>query len=504
MDVREILRQYDEMMGRNSVKDLQDFLTGHLQEALSTGDKSAQISLYNELVGITRRSGDIKTAVDACGNVIRLMGELGQDKTGEFAIALINIATTYRAYGIFDEAKKCYDRASSLMDELGIDDPMMMSLYNNNVALLYIDRRDYNQAKEYLERALILVENEPTLVREKETTLANLEFVDRQLNMSHMERCREFYEHFGAPMIEAKFPDYKDRIAAGLVGEGSECFGFDDEISKDHDFSLGFCMWLRDGDYDEIGEELRKEYDALIERLEGPGSVSPNVRRRHGVFKIREFYSGILHIPVELVNQFMGNRRDDGLTVPQWMAMGEMHLAAAVNGEVFTDPEGQFTRIRNKIGEYYPEEVWKMRLADKLHEFSQSGQYNYPRMMARGDYVTAKVCLGKAMDSGMELLYLLNRAYAPYYKWRRKGLEVFTNTAAGREILDRIALLPPQIDAWKSGYNPNEVNLKDSAAAAVEELAGEILGIMKEQKIVDGEDRFLDIYVREVLGTDYE
>ena len=43
MDVREILRQYDEMMGRNSVKDLQDFLTGHLQEALSTGDKSAQI-----------------------------------------------------------------------------------------------------------------------------------------------------------------------------------------------------------------------------------------------------------------------------------------------------------------------------------------------------------------------------------------------------------------------------------------------------------------------------
>lgn len=504
MDVREILRQYDEMMGRNSVKDLQDFLTGHLQEALSTGDKSAQISLYNELVGITRRSGDMKTAVDASRNVIRLMEELGLDKTGDFAIALINIATTYRAYGIFDEAKKCYDRAAALMDELGINDPPMMSLYNNNVALLYIDRRDYNRAKEYLERALKLVENDPSLVREKETTLSNLNFVNRQMNMTHMERCRELYEQFGAPMIEAKFPEYKDRIAVGLVGEGSECFGYDDEISKDHDFFPGFCMWLRDGDYAEIGEPLQKEYDLLIERLVGNENITPNIRRRRGVFKIREFYSGILHVPVDIINNFMGNRRSDGLTVPQWMALGEMHLAAAVNGEVFCDSEGQFTGIRNKISEYYPKQVWKIRLADKLHEFSQSGQYNYPRMMARGDYVTAKVCLGKAMDSGMELLYLLNHTYAPYYKWRRKGLEGFANAAGSREILERIALLPPQTDAWKSGYNPNEVNLKDSAAAAVEELAGEILGIMKEQKIVDGEDRFLDIYVREVLGTDYE
>lgn len=496
MDIQRILSEYDSMMGKSSVKDLQDFLTGHLQEALALGDKSVQISLYNELVGITRRSGDIKTAVDACGNVLRLMGELGQDKTREFAIALINIATTYRAYGIFDEAKKCYDRASVLIEELGIKDPMMLSLYNNNVALLYIDRRDYKRAKEYLERALKLVENEPSLAREKETTLSNMEFVDRQLNMSHMDRCRELYEQFGAPMIEAKFPEYKDRIAVGLVGEGSECFGFDDEISKDHDFSLGFCMWLRDGDYDEIGQDLQKEYDALIERLEGPGSVSPNVYRRRGVFKIREFYSGILHIPVDLVNQFMGNRRDDGLTVPQWMAMGEMHLAAAVNGVVFTDPEGQFTRIRDKISQYYPEEVWKMRLADRLHEFSQSGQYNYPRMMARGDYVTAKVCLGKAIDSGMELLYLLNRAYAPYYKWRRKGLEGFANTYGCREILDKLALLPPQIDAWKSGYNPDEVNLKDPASAAIEEMAGEILRIMKEKKLVTGDDTFLDVYVQ--------
>ena len=60
--------------------------------------------------------------------------------------------------------------------------------------------------------------------------------------------CKRFYELHGAKMIHEEFPNYEARIAVGLVGEGSECFGYDDAISRDHDFALGFCLWLSEED----------------------------------------------------------------------------------------------------------------------------------------------------------------------------------------------------------------------------------------------------------------
>ena len=62
--------------------------------------------------------------------------------------------------------------------------------------------------------------------------------------MKGLEISRAFYEEYGRPMLEKDFGKYIDKIAVGLVGHGSECFGFDDEISTDHDFEPGFCLFL--------------------------------------------------------------------------------------------------------------------------------------------------------------------------------------------------------------------------------------------------------------------
>ena len=54
--------------------------------------------------------------------------------------------------------------------------------------------------------------------------------------MKGLELCELYYKEVGAPMIAGKFPGYEEKIAVGLVGDGSECFGYDDELSRDHDW----------------------------------------------------------------------------------------------------------------------------------------------------------------------------------------------------------------------------------------------------------------------------
>lgn len=81
--------------------------------------------------------------------------------------------------------------------------------------------------------------------------------------MKGIELSEKFFEEFGRPMIENEFGEYADRICAGLVGHGSECFGFDDGLSRDHDFGAGFCLWITEEDERRFGFRLFRAYEKL-------------------------------------------------------------------------------------------------------------------------------------------------------------------------------------------------------------------------------------------------
>ena len=58
--------------------------------------------------------------------------------------------------------------------------------------------------------------------------------------MRGLELSRGYFLEYGLPMLERDFPELKKFIAAGLVGSGSERFGFDDTVTRYHDFEPGF------------------------------------------------------------------------------------------------------------------------------------------------------------------------------------------------------------------------------------------------------------------------
>ncbi len=102
--------------------------------------------------------------------------------------------------------------------------------------------------------------------------------------MKGLHLSEKYFFEYGLDMLKRKFPAYAERIAAGLVGEGSDCFGYDDEVSRDHDWGPGFCLWLNAQDFNAIGDALQSEYELLPRSFAGYTRVTTAKRQTHGRF----------------------------------------------------------------------------------------------------------------------------------------------------------------------------------------------------------------------------
>lgn len=231
--------------------------------------------------------------------------------------------------------------------------------------------------------------------------------------MKGLDLARDYYTRCGRQMIQEKFESYASHITVGLCGEGSECFGFDDEISKDHDFGPAFCMWLDREVMEKIGERLIAEYEALPAFFGGMPARRDSRMSGHriGVWESGEFYRHFLGSP------------EGPQTLMEWLNLPDSYLAVATNGEIFQEGNGSFLSVRNRLKAGHPEDVRIKKMVARAANMSQAGQYNLPRSLKRGETVAAGLALAEFVRHGMAMIYLLNHRYAPFYKWLHRGLD---------------------------------------------------------------------------------
>ncbi|MBR0039984.1 MAG: DUF4037 domain-containing protein [Oscillospiraceae bacterium] len=226
--------------------------------------------------------------------------------------------------------------------------------------------------------------------------------------MKGLDEARLFYEQKGREMICTQFPAYEGRIAVGLAGRGSQCFGYDDALSRDHDFESGFCLWLTDGDDLAIGPALARAYRSL--GAEGPKERSALGESGVGVRRIGDFYRRCTGSPGAPESW------------EHWMSIPSWALAEATNGEVWRDDLGEFSAIRETLLHGMPEDVRKKKLAARVIGMAQSGQYNYVRCLRHGEAGAAMLALSQFVRDAAETVFLLNRRHMPYYKWCFRAL----------------------------------------------------------------------------------
>lgn len=309
--------------------------------------------------------------------------------------------------------------------------------------------------------------------------------------MSVIEKNRRFYDMYVADLIHRQFPEYEERIAVGIAGEGSDCFGYDDEISRDHDFGTGVCLWVTDEDMDRFGHDLDIAYNELVDSAER-SYYTQRLRERRGVMTIHDFYSDILQIDCDTVNCTM--------TESEWYHLDHSCLKTATNGVVFRDDLGAFTAFRKLLLDYYPDRVWRTRLAEQLHEYAASLQVNYARCMSRGDLVAAELCRSQGIRSAMELFFLLRREYPPYYKWTYRALTQLDTQGVISDCIQKLAQTPISPDAWIGvKYHPNRVNFDDRIVALAERTASLLEDMLLEKRLITEKTRYLETHVNEVL-----
>lgn len=732
MDINQVTEELDALFAQERIDEIPQFLESHIAQAIGEGAKDVLLTLYNEIIGFYRETGQYERSIENCHKAIALMDDMGIQDTIPYATTLLNAANAHRAAGMLQESLELYNRVRPIYVAQLDEDDMYFANFYNNLSLLYQEMNDFASAKEQLVNALYIVTHKPDkqfevavtqanlantcieleqdeeakaraeeairifeeigvddahysaalsalgslyymdkdypdalsvmeksrecvakylgtdniqyqrlsdnieIIRNKmeeasaqaaadegdvtlpeepaideagsremvseaagvadaveesaaeesttedsgaeELTIDDLEtedmttedfaaedftledlaseeteaeesapeeaverdvfieesaikkfsfeaFVDEEfsdeesaqteevsekespaedytLSIPGLELCRLYYEEYGRPMIAEKFRAYESVIAVGLVGKGSDCFGFDDTLSQDHDYGPRFVMWVTKKVYEEIGEELQEAYESLPASFMGVDRIETfHGRDRCGVMVIEDFYKNLLgYNLVGLLDRNNGGSvsgKESMETIKSWLAVHDYALAAAVNGEVFRDDEGIFTKYRNMLMEYYPKAVWYRKIAQTCALFSQNGQYNLPRMRMRGQIVAAELAKAECAKQAMKLYYLLNRKYAPHDKWLFKGMpenpqmtirEEGMEQLGAAELVERISLLPVDRE--------HETEL----TTAIESLAVIFANELEKKDMVGKCDLYLDDCTKELTA----
>lgn len=289
--------------------------------------------------------------------------------------------------------------------------------------------------------------------------------------MNGLELSKEYFYEYGLPMLEELFADKLPYMAAGLAGHGSECFGFDDDISKDHDYEAGFCIWITDEDERDYGFRLFRAYSKLPKEYKGitMQKKSSFGSPYKGVHTINEFYSF-----------YLGEKFPQ--TNAQWLAIPDFYLAEATNGEIYFDNYGKFTQIREYI-KNRPADVRLKKLASSLFYMAQAGQYNYKRCAMHGEKPAAALALSCFSNYCADAVFLLNNAFAPYYKWKFRAMKGLPKL--GEIYNDLKELLG----------SPYET---DKNASLIESVCGKIIAELEKSGLTGSMGDYLEAYANAV------
>lgn len=360
-----------------------------------------------------------------------------------YAASINNLADCHYRKNEMQKALSLYDEALRIIDEnYGKDSEAYQNILQN------IDT---------IKKKLCINENfsddiskDSCLRRECTTSL---------VRKSGLERSRELFETVIEPILRKEIPEILDIASIGIAGQGSECLGYDDDLSEDHDFKTRCTIWLDKPDYEDYFDKIQRIFQNIDAEIKCECAQD-----------FYQKYTGLTSPPS---------------TISQWLVLPQDILRIISNGELFINHCKPFREFREVILNYYPEDVRFKKMAYCLNKIAQSGQYNYARAIKRSDDVVAMFAMSEFLEFYIKFLHLVNKKYAPFYKWRyRSAKELKILAPQTSKLIEKLA-------AYKSSASEN--------TDMIEHICALIVNYLNEQGYSDKNYDFLTYQANEIM-----
>ncbi|UYO00953.1 MAG: DUF4037 domain-containing protein [Devosia sp.] len=235
--------------------------------------------------------------------------------------------------------------------------------------------------------------------------------------MQGIELSRRFYADLVRPWLAGAAPGL--RHAAALTGYGSELLGFDDAMSRDHNWGPRVHLVVSEADFKTHARRLIEDFGRnLPETFAGepmgwrarphppaddPGALGAS---QHGLE---------IHTLASKLKGALAIATPQGLTAIDWLGLPEQRLLAFTAGAVFHDDDGHLSAARAELA-YFPDHVWLYKIACQWRRIAEQQAF-VGRTGIVGDDLGSRVIAARLAHDVMHMAFLLARRYAPYAKW---------------------------------------------------------------------------------------
>ena len=222
MNMQNFYTQIDSFFASKDFQGAEQFMKATLAQAEDEQDPGAMITVCNELGGFYRAFSRYQEGIPLYQKALHCLAQIKMEGSDAHATTLLNFATTLAIVGNDKEALEAYHRAAEIFSSPSYAKDYRLATLYNNMSSLYQNLQQLDEAKEYLLKAMNILQQLSESEIEIAITWSNLAGVYLAMGNDYLEDARKAAEQ-AVKLFNETSGDKDVHYAAAVTVLGDVC-----------------------------------------------------------------------------------------------------------------------------------------------------------------------------------------------------------------------------------------------------------------------------------------